>query len=98
MDPGGDLRILTEGFTGACEPDVSFDGERILFAGKRAPEDPWNIWEMSAAGGEPRQITRDAGNCRNPVYQATLYTIENKAERLLAQSPLRSGRTKPIPS
>ena len=74
-DPDGTVRVLTEGFAGACEPDVSFDGEHILFAGKRAPEELWNVWEMNADGADPRQITRDAGNCRNPAYQATLYTI-----------------------
>lgn len=75
LDPDGGFRILSEGFESACEPDVSFDGQRILFAGRRTADEPWNIWEMNAEGGEARQITRDLGNCRTPAYQSTLYTI-----------------------
>ena len=75
LEPDGSLRVLTDGFDSACGADVSFDGERISFAAKRSPGDLWNIWEMQADGGDPRQITRDLGNCRSPAYQATLYTI-----------------------
>lgn len=75
IEPDGRLRVLTEGFDGACEPDVSFDGQRILFAAKRDREDPWNIWEMNADGSDARRITTDLGNCRRPAYQATFYTI-----------------------
>jgi hypothetical protein len=75
LDPDGTLRVLTEGFESACGADISFDGERILFAGKRRSDDPWNIWEMGADGTGLRQITRDCGNCRSPAFQATLYTI-----------------------
>jgi len=75
LEPDGQLQVLTEGFDSACEFDVSFDAKRILFTGKRGPDDLWNVWEMNADGSEPRQITRDFGNCRSPAYQATLYTI-----------------------
>lgn len=75
LDPDGRLRVLTEGFSSACEPDVSFDARRILFAAKRETQDPWNIWEMNADGSGARQITKELGNCRSPAYQSTLYTI-----------------------
>ncbi len=75
LDPTGELTVLTEGFHSACEPDVSFDGKRILFAGKRNPGERWTIFEMGVDGSDPRRVTRNAGNCRHPVYQATLYTI-----------------------
>jgi len=75
LDPGDELRVLTDSFTSACGTDVSFDGQRILFAARRHPADSWNIWEMNADGSDPRQVTRDCGNCRSPAYQATLYTI-----------------------
>ncbi len=68
-------RILSRGFYGACDPEVSFDGKRILFAGKRAAADNWNIYEASVDGSSVRQITRDLGDCRSPGYQSTLYTI-----------------------
>ena len=75
LDPGGQRHVLTEGFPSACGADVSFDGRRVLFAARRKPLGPWDIWEMSADGSGTRQITRDSGNCRSPAYQATLYTI-----------------------
>lgn len=78
LDPDGTLKNLTADFASACGADVSFDGERILFAAQQHAGDTWNIWEMQADGSDgsaPRQITHDAGNCRSPAYQATLYTI-----------------------
>ena len=73
--PNGETRVLSQGFHSACDPDVSFDASRILFAGKRATAEPWSIYEMAADGSGVRQITRDTGNCRSPGYQGTLYTI-----------------------
>jgi Tol biopolymer transport system component len=73
--PEGTARVLTEQFHSASDPDVSFDGTRILFAGKQRAQDRWNIYEMRADGSSVRQITQDQGNCRSPNYQSTLYTI-----------------------
>jgi hypothetical protein len=73
----GGSRILTRGFRAAADPDVSFDGRRILFSGKRQTADPWNIFELELDTSAVRQITRDLGNCRQPVYQSTLYTIDS---------------------
>ncbi|MCK4340596.1 MAG: hypothetical protein KAY37_02585 [Phycisphaerae bacterium] len=75
LDPGGRPRVLTQDFDSACGADVSFDGERLLFAAKKQPQDTWNIWEMRADGSDVRQVTNNVGNCRSPAYQATLYTI-----------------------
>jgi hypothetical protein len=75
LDPDGRLRVLTEDFESACGADVSFDGQRVLFAARRRADDPWSIWEMNADGGGARRITPEAGNCRSPVYLSTLYTL-----------------------
>ncbi|RKY71527.1 MAG: hypothetical protein DRP97_01890, partial [Candidatus Latescibacterota bacterium] len=50
LAPDGKFRVLTPKFASACDPCVSFDGKRILFSGKRTPEDPWNIYEMDTDG------------------------------------------------
>jgi Tol biopolymer transport system component len=76
LEPGGVRRVLTADFHSACEPDVSFDGRRIAFSGKRRPGDPWNIFEIGVDGSGLRQITHDLGNCRKPVYQASLFTLD----------------------
>ncbi len=75
LNPDHSLRVLTAGFYGACDPEVSFDGKRILFSGKRASRESWNIFEVGADGQELRQITRGTANCRYPVYLSTLYTL-----------------------
>jgi hypothetical protein len=75
VQPDSSARVLSTRFHSACDPDVSFDGKRILFAGKRNAGDNWNIHEMAVNGSDVRQITRDLGDCRGPCYQSTLYTI-----------------------
>jgi Tol biopolymer transport system component len=70
LQPDGTLSILTPGLAAARDPSVSFAGTRILFAGKRTSDGPWNIYEMSADGSSTRQITRDLGNCLEPLYLA----------------------------
>ncbi len=73
--PDRTTKVLSRGFHSACDPEVSFDASHILFAGKRKPEDDWNIFEMAVDGTNLRQITNNIGSCRSPGYQATLYTI-----------------------
>ncbi len=68
LTPDGKLSVLTPEFASACDPSVSFDGKRILFAGKRTVEDRWNIYEMNADGSGKIQITKDMGDCLEPIY------------------------------
>ena len=75
LDGDSTTRILTEGFHSACDPEVSFDGRRMLFSARKAPADDWNIYEMELGDGSVRQITRNLGDCRQPVYQGSHYTI-----------------------
>lgn len=73
--PDGTRKLLTQGFHAAADPEVSFDGKRLLFAGKKRPTDNWNIYEMAADGSGLRQITSGPGNFRQPLYLSTLYTL-----------------------
>ncbi len=59
---------LVPGFAAAADPSVSFDGQRVLFAGKSRAHDPWQIWEMAADGGSPRRITSGSEDCIRPFY------------------------------
>jgi hypothetical protein len=52
----------------SADPAVSFDGRRILFAGKIHPADSWQIWEISLSGGGPRRITSATEDCIRPFY------------------------------
>ena len=75
VPPNGKSRVLTASFHSAADPEVSFDGRSILFAGKKAASDPWCVFEMKADGTAARQITCGAAGARQPVYQSTIYTI-----------------------
>jgi hypothetical protein len=59
---------LVAGFAASADPSVSFDGQRVLFAGKRKAQDPWQIWEIPLAGGEPRRVTSGPEDCIRPFY------------------------------
>jgi hypothetical protein len=75
LRPDGTTRVLSEGFQAASDADVSFDGQRLLFAGKRTASDCWNVFEMDLDGSNVRQITRGPADCRYPGYQSRLYAI-----------------------
>jgi hypothetical protein len=75
VNPDLSVEELSRDFHSACDSSVSFNASHVLFAGKKTPDDSWNIYEMEIDGSNIRQITRDIGNCRSPDYQAMLYTI-----------------------
>ncbi len=70
LSAGGSIAILTPEFASAATPSLSFDGKRLLFAGKQEANENWNIWEMDVAGRNKKQITQDFGNCAEPRYLA----------------------------
>jgi len=59
----GKVRTLIDD-PGSClrDPDVSYDGKRILFAWKKSDrEDDYHLYEMTAADGKVRQLTFGLG-------------------------------------
>lgn len=73
--PNGSSVVLSDHLHSACEPEVSFDGMRILFAGKRDVYSRWQIFEINVQDWHIRQVTSAQLNCRSPSYQGKLYTI-----------------------
>lgn len=61
-------RALVAGFAATTDANVSFDGKRLLFAGKREGKDHWDIWEIGLAGGEPKRVTSCDSDCLRPFY------------------------------
>ena len=59
---------LVPGFAASADSTVSFDGQRVLFAGKLTAQDPWQIWEIALGGGEPRRVTSGNEDCVRPFY------------------------------
>lgn len=54
---GGEAKSLTQGMSWDMQPVFSPDGKWLAFTSDRDGAD--NIWVMPAAGGEPRQITKE---------------------------------------
>jgi len=65
---GGVPLNLTQDFFAAADPRVSFDGVRVLFAGKKSSDARWQIWEMNVDGRDPRQVTHCSDDCVKPSY------------------------------
>ena len=61
----GKAEPLVAGFAASADASVSFDGGSVLFAGKKAAGDPWQIWELTLsdrkrAAGDIRFGGRDS--------------------------------------
>ncbi len=75
VEAGVVVRVLTPDFAGAADPEVSLDGERVLFAGKEREGDRWGIYEIGADGGGLRRVFACEDDAREPVYLPTVYRI-----------------------
>ena len=62
LSADGAERLMSQGFFAACDPAVSFNGEQILFAGKRSADDRLQVWRMAASG------TLDLGKTQSKVF------------------------------
>jgi len=64
----GQAEPLVAGFASAADASVSFDGERVLFAGKQAAGDPWQIWELTLKDHSLRKLIAGEGDAIRPFY------------------------------
>jgi len=64
----GKAQPLVTGFAASADANVSFDAKRVLFAGKQAATDPWQIWELTLADGSLRKLIAGASDAIRPLY------------------------------
>ena len=64
----GEPAPLAEKFFAAADPQVSFDGNTLLFAGQVQRNSTWQIWEISVNGGPSHQLTHCSAGCFRPAY------------------------------
>lgn len=91
---GNASRLLVPAFAASADATVSFDAGRVLFAGKKAVGDPWQIWEVPLAGGAPRQVTSGKEDCIRPYYlaeQKIVYARKTAKGFQLEIAPLAGG-------
>ena len=91
-------RPLVPGFAASADSAVSFDGQRVLFAGKLKVDDRWQIFEIALAGGEPRRITSGSEDCIRPFYlpeDRIVYARKTAGRFVIEVMDLSGG--KPVP-
>ncbi len=64
----GKTEPLVNGFAASADANVSFDGQTVLFAGKRSAEDPWQIWELTLKDRNVRKVTGTSTDAERPFY------------------------------
>jgi hypothetical protein len=66
--PGsGRVQVLSEGLAAAGDPVVSYDGQRVFFAGKAGAAGEWQIYQEDLTGGRPQMLTAMPGGAMNPT-------------------------------
>ncbi len=61
-------RDAVQGFFASADAAVSYDGQRVLFAGRPTRQDRWQIWEAALAGGAARRVAATSDACIRPLY------------------------------
>jgi len=64
----GVARPLLPDFAASADANVSFDGNRVLFAGKQNAGDPWQVWELKLADHSVRKLIGGASDVIRPFY------------------------------
>ncbi len=91
---GTSHRPLVAGFYATADANVSFDGGRVLFSGKKQTDKPWQVWEVTVAGGKLRQLTRCPDDCLRPLYLPAdrfVYARKSAGNFVLETASLEGG-------
>ena len=64
----GKAEPLVTGLAASADANVSFDGKTVLFAGKQAATDPWQIWELTLATHAVRKVLATETDAIRPLY------------------------------
>ena len=64
----GNAQPLVSGFAATADANVSFDAKTVLFAGKQAASDPWQIWELTLGDHSLRKLIGGKGDAIRPFY------------------------------
>jgi len=90
---------LVPNFAASADPAVSFDGERVLFAGKPKPEDHWQIFELTIAKEEPHRVSTGPEDCVRPFYlpdDRIVYARKTAGRFVIEAAPLEGGKPLPL--
>jgi len=71
LDPGDEMTepvLLTGEFYSARAPEISYNGEVMVFSGQKVEGDIWNIYSMDLKSFKVSQITSGDENCTDPAW------------------------------
>jgi len=68
IDADGTETLLSKGFDAAGAPAVHHDGVRLLFVGRRAPDDLFSVFECEADGSGLRVVVDHGADCVRADY------------------------------
>ncbi|MGD0013533.1 MAG: hypothetical protein ABSD56_03780, partial [Bryobacteraceae bacterium] len=90
----GAPRPLVPGLAASADAAVSFDGQRVLFAGRLRAGEPWQIFEVVIAGGMPRRVSSGNEDCVRPFYlpeDKFVYSRRTRHGFRIETAPLAGG-------
>jgi len=64
----GKAEPLVTGFWATADANMSFDGTRVLFAGKHTAAEPWQIWELTLGDHSLRKLIASESDAIRPFY------------------------------
>jgi Hydrazine synthase alpha subunit middle domain len=64
----GKSERLVPGFAATADANISFDGKTVLFSGKQAASDPWQIWELTLSDHSLRRLIASPADAIRPFY------------------------------
>jgi hypothetical protein len=91
-------RPFLPGFAASADPALSFDGKRVLFAGKRTAQDAWQIWEMDLGGDAPQKVTSCTEDCIRPLFlpdDRVVYAKKTGGRFVVEVAELAESKTAP---
>jgi hypothetical protein len=86
-------RKLVASFAFTADPNVSFDGKRVVFAGKPRASDRWQVWELTLDSGKLRQITSSLDDAVRPMYlpEDRIVYAQKKRQRFVLEAAALDG-------
>ena len=84
-------KVLTSSFYSARSPEISNDGQFMLFAGQKKEGDTWQIWETDLTNLNTRQLTKLKEDCTDPAYLPLgrfLFTSHSSTDSLKANESI----------
>lgn len=88
--PGKSPEVITSEFFSARSPEVSYDGNHLLFTAQQKQNDPWQIWEIDLRDFNTRQVTNSSDNSIDPAYLPGERIVFSRS---LKNDSLKAGHT-----